>query len=152
MATLSHNGSNGYLNSRSWNIFIWNLLFILLSPGLQLNTQKHIAMHAQNWHDIYMALFGILCISTFALPIHPHYMRHQFCNNRIGCHHFVYFAIIIYGLVPTAHWVSIHGGIGSYMVQRFVPNVLIVYSLMGVAFTFYALSFPERLKPGMIYI
>lgn len=60
--------------------------------------------------------------------------------------------IVCYGLIPTAHWIYLYGGVTAPMVQYFVPNVMGVYALMALAFTFYATSLPERLRPGLFDI
>uniref|UniRef100_A0A336LRM8 CSON002264 protein n=1 Tax=Culicoides sonorensis TaxID=179676 RepID=A0A336LRM8_CULSO len=50
----------------------------------------------------------------------------------------------IYGIVPTCHWYFEMGGTESQMVQLFIPRVIGMYLLTGIAFLIYAARIPER--------
>jgi predicted membrane channel-forming protein YqfA (hemolysin III family) len=102
------------------------------------------------WHDLYLSLFFVLCIGALSIPLQTdsQFLRGRFCGGRLGVHHVVYIGIVLYGVIPTIHWVILNGGFQSNMVQRFVPNVVVVYAIMGLAFAIYACAFPERWRPG----
>ncbi|XP_035787315.1 progestin and adipoQ receptor family member 3-like isoform X2 [Anopheles albimanus] len=53
-----------------------------------------------------------------------------------------------YGIVPTLHWYYVMGGAESTMVQLFIPRVLVMYALSGVAFLIYVAKIPERWYVG----
>uniref|UniRef100_A0A914UV09 Uncharacterized protein n=1 Tax=Plectus sambesii TaxID=2011161 RepID=A0A914UV09_9BILA len=96
----------------------------------------------------YMSLFILLLLITLLAPMHCDYLTPKFFNKRMGYYHFVYAAVVLYGIIPTIHWIGLEGGLDSTLVSRFLPNVLTVYGLTGVAFAFYALMVPERWRPG----
>jgi hypothetical protein len=50
--------------------------------------------------------------------------------------------------VPTIHWIIIHGGIGSDEVRLFLPRIITMYLIAGLAFLFYIAKFPEVVLPG----
>ena len=79
-------------------------------------------------------------------------------------HRLIFFTtFVIYGFVPTIHWALLNG-IGSDEVdlrflnshllilhiqtRLFLPRVLIMYLLAGLAFVFYIAKFPEVVLPG----
>jgi predicted membrane channel-forming protein YqfA (hemolysin III family) len=70
--------------------------------------------------------------------------------------------VAAFGVVPSLHWMIIHGGLYSIHVlvlssllvqlmplfQNWIPNVVILYVLAGLAFVFYVSMMPERWLPG----
>jgi len=54
---------------------------------------------------------------------------------------------VIYGFVPTIHWCFMNG-FGSDETRLFLPRVLMMYLLAGLAFLFYIAKFPEVVLPG----
>ena len=79
-------------------------------------------------------------------------------------HRLIFFTtFVIYGFVPSIHWALLNG-IGSDEVvlrfsnslllifhiqtRLFLPRVLIMYLLAGLAFVFYIAKFPEVVLPG----
>uniref|UniRef100_A0AAG5DXL5 Progestin and adipoQ receptor family member 3 n=1 Tax=Anopheles atroparvus TaxID=41427 RepID=A0AAG5DXL5_ANOAO len=53
-----------------------------------------------------------------------------------------------YGVVPTLHWYFVMGGSESTMVKLFIPRVLMMYLLSGLAFLIYVTKIPERWYAG----
>ncbi|XP_058128121.1 progestin and adipoQ receptor family member 3 [Anopheles coustani] len=53
-----------------------------------------------------------------------------------------------YGIVPTLHWYYVMGGSESTMVKLFIPRVLMMYLLSGLAFLIYVTKIPERWYAG----
>jgi hypothetical protein len=65
-----------------------------------------------------MIVFGALSVCTFILPVYRRANEPiQAFGGRIALHHLVYITVIAYGLLPTVHWVVLHGGLGTFMVQ-----------------------------------
>jgi len=60
----------------------------------------------------------------------------------------IYIGIVIFGFLPKFHWIYVNGGFGSSIVQYFMPRVMGLYTIAGVAVVFYLVKFPERWFPG----
>ncbi|KAF7633728.1 hypothetical protein Mgra_00006907 [Meloidogyne graminicola] len=60
----------------------------------------------------------------------------------------LYLLMALIAMAPTLHWIQLHGGIYNSHVQRWLPNLCILFILLGGAFIFYTTLFPERFYPG----
>eukprot|EP00092_Neocalanus_flemingeri_P000826 GFUD01000879.1.p1 GENE.GFUD01000879.1~~GFUD01000879.1.p1 ORF type:complete len:306 (-),score=77.57 GFUD01000879.1:100-1017(-) len=61
----------------------------------------------------------------------------------------VYFvSFVVWGCVPTIHWAIMNGGIYNDEVRIFLPRIIFMYLICGVAFLFYIAKFPEICLPG----
>ncbi|KAI1726236.1 hemolysin-III related domain-containing protein [Ditylenchus destructor] len=69
-------------------------------------------------------------------------------QRRIGPVHCIYVGLALFGLYPAWHWVELHGGLSSPHVERWLPSLVILFALVGMAFVFYATLIPERFYPG----
>lgn len=69
-------------------------------------------------------------------------------DENLGARLVFFIGFVVYGFVPTLHWVIISGGFGSDEVRLFLPRIVIMYLICGLAFLFYAAKFPERVLPG----
>ncbi|RXG56948.1 Progestin and adipoQ receptor family member 3 [Armadillidium vulgare] len=56
------------------------------------------------------------------------------------------------GIFPTIHWITLYGGVDSEIVQTFLPRILNMYVISGIAVLFYLLRIPESLFPGNLTI
>lgn len=113
-----------------------------------------------------MSIFLFLAFITVVAPFHPEYAqskvapvlsspfdawlshdsrRLQFYWARLS----LYLLVGVYGVIPTVHWVTQHGGLYSEFSQRFLPSVLVVYALCALGVAFYILMIPERWLPGL---
>ncbi|CAJ0928892.1 unnamed protein product, partial [Mesorhabditis belari] len=90
-------------------------------------------------------LLALLCIAAY-LPSKREKLLKK--GSRVGPLHLVYSALVLAGLLPTIHWISMHGGIWGQQVQTWLPNMIVVYALTGGAFFFYVTLIPESLSPG----
>uniref|UniRef100_A0A915EBC4 Progestin and adipoQ receptor family member 3 n=1 Tax=Ditylenchus dipsaci TaxID=166011 RepID=A0A915EBC4_9BILA len=88
-------------------------------------------------------LVGIMAISV-SIPLYAS----KKSEKRLGVVHLVYIALALFGLLPTWHWVQLHGGFSHPHVMQWLPSLVILFSLVGLAFVFYATLLPERLYPG----
>ncbi|KAE9554235.1 hypothetical protein FO519_002534 [Halicephalobus sp. NKZ332] len=96
----------------------------------------------------YLLTLLIILFITLYIPARKDSLTKRFGNTRIGYLHVTYILIIAYGLYPTAHWVTLHGGIDNPHVIKWLPNIILLLSLLGMAFIFYATLVPERFLPG----
>jgi len=93
----------------------------------------------QNFYMITVACF----ITTGLL------FRNTFNKEEHLLYRLVYFiGFVVYGCVPTIHWIVINGGFESDEVRLFLPRIVTMYLLTGLAFLFYAAKFPEVVLPG----
>ncbi|KAI1732716.1 hemolysin-III related domain-containing protein [Ditylenchus destructor] len=69
-------------------------------------------------------------------------------QRRIGPVHCIYVGLALFGLYPAWHWVELHGGLSSPHVEKWLPSLVILFALVGMAFVFYATLIPERFFPG----
>uniref|UniRef100_A0AC35ESG4 Progestin and adipoQ receptor family member 3 n=1 Tax=Panagrolaimus sp. PS1159 TaxID=55785 RepID=A0AC35ESG4_9BILA len=95
-------------------------------------------------------LLGLLVILfiTLYIPARKDSLTKRFGNTRIGYLHVTYILITAFGLYPTSHWISLHGGLDHPHVAKWLPNIFLLFSLIGLAFIFYATLIPERFSPG----
>uniref|UniRef100_A0AC34QHC3 Uncharacterized protein n=1 Tax=Panagrolaimus sp. JU765 TaxID=591449 RepID=A0AC34QHC3_9BILA len=97
-----------------------------------------------------MTLLLILFITLY-IPARKDSLTKKFGNTRVGYLHLTYILIIAFGLYPTAHWISLHGGLENPHVTKWLPNIFLLLSLIGIAFLFYATLIPERFFPGLSF-
>jgi len=75
-------------------------------------------------------------------------MRHSINKDENLALRLVYFvSFVVYGFVPTIHWV-LNKGVYSDEVLIFLPRIIIMYLMCGLAFLFYIAKFPEIVRPG----
>jgi len=67
-------------------------------------------------------------------------------NLRIRLVYFVSF--VVWGFVPTIHWVILNGGLTNDEVRIFLPRIFFMYLMCGCAFLFYIAKIPEIFLPG----
>ncbi|KAH7725465.1 Protein PAQR-3 [Aphelenchoides avenae] len=95
----------------------------------------------------YLCVLGLILLVSVYVPL-----RHNDENaklwGRVGYLHLTYISIVAFGIYPAIHWVELHGGISHPHVVRWFPSLLVLFGLLGAAFTFYASLIPERLLPG----
>ena len=66
-------------------------------------------------------------------------------NIRIRLVYFVSF--VVWGCVPTLHWAYINGGFFDDEVRIFLPRIIFMYLMCGLAFLFYIAKIPEIFLP-----
>ncbi len=44
-------------------------------------------------------------------------------------------------VVPTIHWVCIHDGLSSGIVNIMLPKIIVMYTICGIAFFFYVTKY-----------
>lgn len=94
------------------------------------------------WRNVYFGTVGLFCITGAAL------LRILPRENHFVIRVLFYVLFTAYGTLPTIHWTILSGGFGSTIVQLFLPRIVIMYGLLGLAFLFYIGKLPERFLPG----
>uniref|UniRef100_A0A1I8B6M9 Progestin and adipoQ receptor family member 3 n=1 Tax=Meloidogyne hapla TaxID=6305 RepID=A0A1I8B6M9_MELHA len=94
----------------------------------------------------YGTLIGVLSITTSLFATFRYSERNT--QKRIGLLELLYLSMALIAMAPTLHWIQLHGGLSNPHVQRWLPNLCVLFILLGGAFAFYTTLFPERLFPG----
>ncbi|XP_023348067.1 progestin and adipoQ receptor family member 3 [Eurytemora carolleeae] len=95
-----------------------------------------------DWRNFYLVTVGI--IITLGLLFRNILKNDKYVKIRL-----VYFVLwALYGTVPALHWVYLSGGFGDEIVRIFLPRIVIMYAISGLAFLFYIGKIPERFGPG----
>lgn len=101
-----------------------------------------------NWRAFYLVtVAGIFVVATGA-QFHPKFAKEEYFHFRVA----LFMVWALYGLVPTVHYIFLHGGFGSSepLVSALLPRIGIMYAICGVAFVFYIAKLPERWLPGTL--
>jgi len=89
-------------------------------------------------------MITVACFITTGLVFRNTFNKEDYLLYRL-----VFFiGFVVYGCVPTLHWVILNGGFDSDEVRLFLPRIVIMYLLCGLAFLFYVAKFPEVVLPG----
>ncbi|ESO94939.1 hypothetical protein LOTGIDRAFT_144778 [Lottia gigantea] len=96
------------------------------------------------WRDIYMFTIAVLTLGTLILQREPEFKTRRWFKIRV----LIYIALTAIGVIPTIHWIYLNDGFNAFIVQLFIPKIIVLYLLGMVALTFYLSKFPERYYPG----
>ncbi|KAM9539523.1 progestin and adipoQ receptor family member 3-like isoform 1-T2 [Salvelinus alpinus] len=98
------------------------------------------------WRQVYLVTALALILAVFLAQIHPHYHSKEWRHQRTA----LFCSVAGYGIIPAGHWVWLNEGLGSAVVQLFLPRVIVMYLIAGAAFLFYISKIPERCFPGQL--
>ncbi|XP_071030162.1 progestin and adipoQ receptor family member 3-like isoform X2 [Oncorhynchus clarkii lewisi] len=98
------------------------------------------------WRQVYLVTALALILAVFLAQIHPHYHSKEWRHQRTA----IFCSVAGYGIIPAGHWVWLNEGLGSAVVQLFLPRVIVMYLIAGAAFLFYISKIPERCFPGQL--
>ncbi|KAI6229126.1 Progestin and AdipoQ Receptor family [Aphelenchoides fujianensis] len=98
--------------------------------------------------NTYLAVLGVIVAISIYVPARSHLFQSKFWGTRIGYLHLIYGLIVSFGLYPAVHWIQLHDGFEHPHVVEWLPRLVVLFALIGVAFAFYATLLPERLCPG----
>ncbi|XP_077966725.1 progestin and adipoQ receptor family member 3-like [Styela clava] len=87
-----------------------------------------------------VSVAALIGISIFMVT-QPLYLSHAWTRYRMS--HII--TLVLYGIVPSVHWVFISS---RREIELFLPNVMTMYLILAIAFSFYLSQFPERFLPG----
>lgn len=94
------------------------------------------------WQNFYMITVAGFILTGLAF-------RNTFNKDENLVFRLIFFiGFVVYGCVPTFHWVIMNGGLESDEVKLFLPRIIFMYLICGLAFLFYAAKFPEVMLPG----
>ncbi|VDK54839.1 unnamed protein product [Anisakis simplex] len=102
----------------------------------------------ENWRTNYITVALGLFAFVLYIPSRSGIMDSKLFGTRVGYLHLTYMCVALFGMLPTVHWFSLHGGFENPHVVSWLPNIFILYTLIGFAFIFYVTMIPERLVPG----
>ncbi|XP_014669214.1 PREDICTED: progestin and adipoQ receptor family member 3-like isoform X2 [Priapulus caudatus] len=100
----------------------------------------------QVWRDFYMGMFAFMVIAVMSMQLHSQFLSEKWRVRRLV----MYALLAAYGVIPCLHWIYLNGGWQSSIVQVFIPKVITMYLVCGVAFGFYIFMIPERWLPGKL--
>lgn len=78
--------------------------------------------------NYFTMLMGLFAISAY-MPSCDNFMEPKIFGGRIGYLHLTYIAIVAFGVCPTAHWVTLHGGLQNEHVAVSVYLFLKIFSV-----------------------
>lgn len=93
------------------------------------------------WRSIYQFSIAIFILTSVVFMTQPNYLAPS-RNHRRKVHLIL---ITLYGIVPAVHWLIISPW---NEVILFLPKVITLYVILGMAFGFYVSKFPECYMPG----
>ncbi|MFH4978613.1 hypothetical protein AB6A40_005322 [Gnathostoma spinigerum] len=96
----------------------------------------------------YLSLLMALFVITAYIPSREEFLKSRVLGSRIGYLHLIYILVVLFGLCPTLHWISVHGGLSNEHVMDWLPSIGVLYLISAFAFLFYATLVPERFSPG----
>lgn len=67
----------------------------------------------QYWRQVYLITVLAMILAVFFAQIHPSYLTQQWQRLRS----IIFCSVSGYGIIPTVHWVWLHGGLGAPIVQ-----------------------------------
>lgn len=67
----------------------------------------------QYWRQVYLITVLAMILAVFFAQIHPSYLTQQWQRLRS----LIFCSVSGYGIIPTIHWVWLHGGLGAPIVQ-----------------------------------
>ncbi|KAK4289845.1 hypothetical protein Pmani_037218 [Petrolisthes manimaculis] len=93
---------------------------------------------------IYVILVCGLFVAAMIFLLTPRLLGSEWDLIRVG----LFTGWAISGLLPTFHWVYLHGGLEANIVKVFLPRILVMYAISLTAVVIYLLKIPERFYPG----
>uniref|UniRef100_T1IKM7 Progestin and adipoQ receptor family member 3 n=1 Tax=Strigamia maritima TaxID=126957 RepID=T1IKM7_STRMM len=98
------------------------------------------------WQSVYTVSVACVFGAAVRMAFEPKLLSEEYQWRRLA----IYCTWVVYGIVPTVHWIYLSGGLEKPIVQLLLPRVLIMYLICGLAFFFYVSHYPERLCPGIL--
>jgi len=102
------------------------------------------------WRDFYLLTVAGMFLVAAGAQLHPKFSSEAYFRLRLS----LFTGWAAYGLVPTAHWLALNGGLSSDdpVVLSILARILLMYAICAVALIFYLARLPERLLPGWVDI
>lgn len=127
----------------------WDVLGVALSLSMTFFSGVHFAFGGCRpqlaW--AYSGVEASIVVAALVLNFAPRFAnRPEFEPARL----LALSCLVLFGLVPTAHWVVLSGGFGAPIVQLLLPRIAVLFGLMGAAFVVYRFRLPECFWPGRV--
>lgn len=127
----------------------WDVLGVALSLSMTFFSGVHFAFGGCRprlaW--AYSGVEAAIVVAALVLNFAPRFAnRAEFEPARL----LALSCLVLFGLVPTAHWVALNGGFGAPVVQLLLPRIAVLFGLMGAAFVVYRFRLPECFWPGRV--
>ena len=71
-----------------------------------------------SWRDLHLSMVGGIFLLAAGMQLWPKFAVEEYASSRLGL--FTLWAA--YGVVPTIHWIQLHGGISSPIVHLMLPR------------------------------
>lgn len=128
-----------------FNCFLsFDLLGIALSMlGIYMTGVYYAYWCHKFWQSFYLTTVCAIFIIAMLLQL-PRFK----VDSHIKMLVFVLWAA--YGVVPTLHWTVMMGGLENPIVALLLPRVIVMYGIIGLAFTIYITRVPERFFTGKV--
>ncbi len=71
-----------------------------------------------SWRDFHLAMVGGIFLLAAGMQLSPKFAVDEYAAIRVG----LFMVWAIYGVVPTLHWIHLHGGFASAIVRLMLPR------------------------------
>ncbi|XP_037287817.2 progestin and adipoQ receptor family member 3 [Rhipicephalus microplus] len=126
----------------------WDVLGVALSLSMTFLSGVHFAFSCRPWLELaYSGVEVLLVAVVLVLNFAPRFAgREDVEPARL----LVLSSLVLFGLVPTAHWFALNGGLEAPIVRLLLPRIAVLFGLIGMAFAVYRFKIPECLWPGRV--
>ncbi|XP_064479403.1 progestin and adipoQ receptor family member 3-like [Ornithodoros turicata] len=125
----------------------WDVLGVALSLCMTFISGVHYAFGCRpDLEAIYNGIEAAMVIVVLVLNFVPPFAGQRYEPLRL----FVLSCLVIFGIAPTAHWMTLNGGFSAPIVTLLLPRIAAMFGFMGVAFLVYKFRFPECFFPGKV--
>lgn len=132
-------------SEHTFNYFLsFDLLGIALSMlGIYMTGVYYAYWCNKTWQTFY--LVTVCAFFVIAMLLQLPWLK---VDDNVKMLMFVLWAA--YGIVPTAHWTVMMGGLDNPIVALLLPRVVMMYGIIGLAFFIYITRIPERFFTGKV--
>lgn len=125
----------------------WDVLGVALSLSATFASGVHYAFGCRpDLEAFYSSIEVAMVLVVLVLNFVPRYSKAEYETARL----IVLSSLVVFGVVPTAHWFALNGGLSAPIVQLLLPRIAVLFAHMGVAFAVYKYKIPECFFPGKV--
>ncbi|KAL3206954.1 hypothetical protein MRX96_039785 [Rhipicephalus microplus] len=119
----------------------WDVLGVALSLSMTFLSGVHFAFSCRPWLELaYSGVEVLLVAVVLVLNFAPRFAgREDVEPARL----LVLSSLVLFGLVPTAHWFALNGGFEAPIVRLLLPRIAVLFGLIGMAFAVYRFKDPR---------
>lgn len=97
------------------------------------------------WRYFYSGVVLLMIVMNILLQVCP---RRIYTEKTDYKRIILFIVMVLFGIIPACHWIVLMGGISNPLVQHFIPQLMVMYTMCATAFFFYLSKIPERFLPG----